>query len=77
MLKKIRLTKIFVCLNKKHLGTVKVGGTYLTVDEFAILMRHVKCHFKNWTLPKTLIVALLKEVKTQFSQEENICFIKD
>ena len=30
--------------------------------EFVILMRDERCNFKNLTLPKTLIVSLLKQV---------------
>ena len=30
----------------------KAGGTCLILNEFAIMMRHEKCDFKNWTLRK-------------------------
>ena len=58
---KTRRTKTFISLDKTKTtkGTAKAGCTclyFMILDEFAILMRHEKCDFKNWTL----IVSLLK-----------------
>ena len=35
----------------------------MILNEFAILMRHEKCDFKNWTLPKTLVVSQVNKAR--------------
>ena len=42
------------------MGAAKAGSMRLILHEFSILMRHEKCDFKNWTLPKILVASLLK-----------------
>ena len=61
-MQKTRQTEIIVSCNKKTIrGPEKTGDPCLILNEIAILMRSEKnCDFKNWTLPKTLVVSLLK-----------------
>ena len=48
-------------------------GTRFILNEFAILMRHEKCVFKNWTLHNTLVVSTKIGVK----KFEIINFLKE
>ena len=37
----------------------------MTFSEFAILIRDEMRNFNNWTVPKALVVSLLKQVRDQ------------
>ena len=63
--KKLGEPKISYVSKKTIRGRAKTGGTILMFSEFVLLMRDKMRHFKVLTLPKTLIICLLKQVRVK------------